>query len=77
LSWDDLDESTDTAIATKSAPVAAPQKNDAPLVSTQSEPAASVATAQPAVSAPAESASSDIMERAAAALQQLDVAPGL
>lgn len=77
LSWDDLDESTDTAIATKSAPVAAPQKNDAPLVSTQSEPAASVATAQPTASAPAEPASSNIMERAAAALQQLDVAPGL
>ena len=77
LSWDDLDESTDTAVATKSAPVAAPQKNDAPLVSAQSEPAASVATAQPAVSAPAELTSTNIMERAAAALQQLDVAPGL
>lgn len=77
LSWDDLDESTDTAIATKSAPVAAPQKNDAPLVSAQPEPAASVATAQPTVSAPAELTSTNIMERAAAALQQLDVAPGL
>ena len=77
LSWDDLDESTDTAVATKSAPVAAPQKNDAPLVSAQPEPAASVATAQPAVSAPAELTSTNIMERAAAALQQLDVAPGL
>ena len=77
LSWDDLDESTDTAVATKSAPVAAPQKNDAPLVSAQPEPAASVATAQPTVSAPAELTSTNIMERAAAALQQLDVAPGL
>ncbi len=77
LSWDDLDESTDTAVATKSAPVAAQKKNDAPLVPTQPEPTASVATAQPAVSAPAELTSTNIMERAAAALQQLDVAPGL
>ena len=77
LSWDDLDESTDTAIATKSAPVAAQKKNDAPLVSAQPEPTASVATAQPTVSAPAELTSTNIMERAAAALQQLDVAPGL
>ena len=78
LSWDDLDdESTDTAVATKSAPVAAQKKNDAPLVSANPEPAASVAATQPAVSAPAESTSSNIMERAAAALQQLDVAPGL
>ncbi len=78
LSWDDLeDESKDTVVATKPAPVAAQKKNDASLVSANPAPTAPVVAAQPTVSASAQPASSNIMERAAAALQQLDVAPGL
>lgn len=78
LSWDDFeDDANTTALAVKSAPVKAPQTDSAPLVSAAPAPEAPVADAKPAVSAPAQPAAGSAVERAADALNHLDVAPGL
>lgn len=78
LSWDDFeDDANTTALAVKPAPVKAPQTDSAPLVSAAPAPEAPVADAKPAVSTPAQSAAGSAVERAADALNHLDVAPGL
>ena len=78
LSWDDFeDDAKDTSVAVKPAPVKAPQTDSAPLVSAAPAPEAPVADAKPAVSAPAQPAAGSAVERAADALNHLDVAPGL
>lgn len=78
LSWDDFeDDANTTALAVKPAPVKAPQTDSAPLVSATPAPEAPVADAKPAVSTPAQPAAGSAVERAADALNHLDVAPGL
>ena len=78
LSWDDFeDDANTTALAVKPAPVKAPQTDSAPLVSAAPAPEAPVADAKPAVSTPAQPAAGSAVERAADALNHLDVAPGL
>ena len=78
LSWDDFeDDANTTALAVKPAPVKAPQTDSAPLVSAAPAPEAPVADAKPTVSTPAQPAAGSAVERAADALNHLDVAPGL
>lgn len=78
LSWDDFeDDAKNAPVASKPAPVKAPQTDSASLVSAAPAAKAPVAAAQPVSPAPAQPVAGSAVERATESLAHLDVAPGL